>query len=34
LLPLILLLVFAVLVWRFHLGALPRLAEIRGFFGL
>jgi len=30
--PVILLLVFVVLAWKFHLGALPSPSAIRGFF--
>jgi hypothetical protein len=32
-LPVLLLLVFAVVAWKFHAGALPSLAQVRGFFG-
>jgi len=31
--PVLLLLVFAVLAWKFHATALPSVAQIRGFVG-
>jgi hypothetical protein len=31
--PVLLLLVFAVVAWKFHAGALPSVAEVRGLFG-
>jgi hypothetical protein len=33
-LPVLLLLVFAVLAWKFHAGALPSVSQVRGFLGL
>jgi hypothetical protein len=33
LIPVALMLVFAVVAWKYHAGALPSLAQIRGFFG-
>jgi hypothetical protein len=31
--PVLLMLVFAVVAWKFHAGALPSVAQVRGFFG-
>ena len=31
--PVILLGILAVVMWKYHAGALPSLAQIRGFFG-
>jgi hypothetical protein len=31
--PVVLLIVFAVVAWKFHAGALPSLAQVRGLFG-
>jgi hypothetical protein len=33
-LPVLLLVIFAVVAWKFHVTALPSVSQVRGFLGL